>query len=40
MWRPDHIAPNCPHGYLKAKWIAKCREKAVRARYAPIQARE
>ena len=37
---PDHIAPNCPHEDLKAIWIAKCREKAIRARAAPAQARE
>ena len=37
---PDHTSPNCPHEDLKAKWIAKRREKSVRSRAAPAQARE
>ena len=36
----DNIAPNCPHEEMKAKWIAKHREKAVRSRASPDQARE
>ena len=36
----DHIAANCPHEELKSKWIARHREKSVRARAAPAQARE